>query len=87
VKGVHLTLNDQGKPSGQALIEMADEGDVSKALEKHRQYLGLRYVEGFITFPPALRMNVYEQGFTAYRIQHKFPCVFHACAWWPPSDN
>ncbi|KAG7280958.1 hypothetical protein CRUP_022969 [Coryphaenoides rupestris] len=45
VKGVHLTLNDRGKPSGQALIEMADEGDVGKALEKHRQYLGLRYVE------------------------------------------
>lgn len=45
VKGIHLTLNDRGKPSGQALIEMADEGEVCKALEKHRQYLGLRYVE------------------------------------------
>ncbi|KAJ3580632.1 hypothetical protein NHX12_034330 [Muraenolepis orangiensis] len=39
VKGIHLTLNRQGKPSGQAIIEMEHEQDVGKALEKHRQYL------------------------------------------------
>ena len=47
VKGIHLTLNRQGKPNGQAFVEMEHEEDVSKALEKHRQYLGMRYVEGF----------------------------------------
>ncbi|XP_029915035.1 G-rich sequence factor 1 [Myripristis murdjan] len=45
VKGVHLTLNRMGKPSGLAFIEMEHEEDVSKALEKHMQYLGPRYVE------------------------------------------
>lgn len=45
VKGIHLTLNRMGRPSGQAFIEMEHEEDVSKALEKHRQYLGPRYVE------------------------------------------
>ncbi|CAL8328356.1 unnamed protein product [Arctogadus glacialis] len=45
VKGIHLTLNRQGKPNGQAFVEMEHEEDVSKALEKHRQYLGMRYVE------------------------------------------
>ena len=50
VKGIHLTLNRQGKPNGQAFIEMEHEEDVSKALEKHRHYLGLRYVEGFSFF-------------------------------------
>lgn len=45
VKGIHLTVNRQGRPSGQAFIEMEHEEDVSKALEKHRQYLGPRYVE------------------------------------------
>ncbi|XP_027133260.1 G-rich sequence factor 1 [Larimichthys crocea] len=47
VKGIHLTLNRMGAPSGQAFIEMEHEEDVSKALEKHRQYLGPRYVEVF----------------------------------------
>nr|XP_004555700.2 G-rich sequence factor 1 [Maylandia zebra] len=45
VKGIHLTLDRLGRPSGRAFIEMEHEEDVSKALEKHRQYLGPRYVE------------------------------------------
>ncbi|XP_061586694.1 G-rich sequence factor 1 [Cololabis saira] len=44
-QGIHLTVNRQGKPSGRAFIELENEEDVSKALEKHRQYLGPRYVE------------------------------------------
>ncbi|XP_069562069.1 G-rich sequence factor 1 [Brachyistius frenatus] len=47
VKGVHLTMDWLGRPSGRAFIEMEHEEDVSKALEKHRQYLGPRYVEVF----------------------------------------
>ncbi|XP_064883005.1 G-rich sequence factor 1 [Oncorhynchus nerka] len=46
-KGIHLTVNRDGKPNGQAFIELEHEEDVSKALEKHRQYLGPRYVEVF----------------------------------------
>lgn len=46
VKGIHLTVNRMGRPSGRAFIEMEHEEDVNKALEKHRQYLGPRYVEG-----------------------------------------
>lgn len=45
VKGIHLTVDKLGRPSGQAFIELEHEEDVSKALEKHRQYLGPRYVE------------------------------------------
>ncbi|XP_044051895.1 G-rich sequence factor 1 [Siniperca chuatsi] len=45
VKGIHLTVDKLGRPSGRAFIEMEHEEDVSKALEKHRQYLGPRYVE------------------------------------------
>lgn len=47
VKGIHLTVNKMGRPTGIAFIEMEDEEDVNKALEKHRQYLGPRYVEGW----------------------------------------
>lgn len=46
--GIHLTLNRDGKPSGEAFIELDYEEDVQKALEKHRQYLGPRYVEGML---------------------------------------
>nr|XP_040052137.1 G-rich sequence factor 1 [Gasterosteus aculeatus aculeatus] len=45
VKGIHLTADRAGRSSGQAFIEMEHEEDVGKALEKHRQYLGPRYVE------------------------------------------
>ncbi|XP_060894246.1 G-rich sequence factor 1 [Labrus mixtus] len=44
-KGIHLTLDRMGRPSGRAFLELEHEEDVSKALEKHRQYLGPRYVE------------------------------------------
>ncbi|XP_045931489.1 G-rich sequence factor 1 isoform X2 [Micropterus dolomieu] len=47
LKGIHLTVDKLGRPSGRAFIEMEHEEDVSKALEKHRQYLGPRYVEVF----------------------------------------
>lgn len=48
LKGIHLTANPlTGRPSGQAFIEVEHEDDVGKALEKHRQYLGPRYVEVF----------------------------------------
>ncbi|GAA6233557.1 G-rich sequence factor 1 [Lates japonicus] len=47
VNGIHLTVDKMGRPSGQAFIEMEHEEDVGKALEKHRQYLGPRYVEVF----------------------------------------
>lgn len=47
VKGIHLTADRLGRPSGRAFVELEHEEDVSKALEKHRQYLGPRYVEVF----------------------------------------
>lgn len=47
VTGIHLTVDRLGRPSGKAFIEMEHKEDVHKALEKHRQYLGPRYVEVF----------------------------------------
>ncbi|OWK13562.1 hypothetical protein Celaphus_00017408 [Cervus elaphus hippelaphus] len=44
--GIHFLLNRDGKRRGDALIEMESEQDVQKALEKHRMYMGQRYVEG-----------------------------------------
>ncbi|KAK2119454.1 G-rich sequence factor 1 [Saguinus oedipus] len=42
---IHFLLNGDGKRRGDALIEMESEQDVQKALEKHRMYMGERYVE------------------------------------------
>ncbi|KAJ7327231.1 hypothetical protein JRQ81_016990 [Phrynocephalus forsythii] len=47
VKGIHFILNRDGKPRGDALIELESEQDVQKALQKHLRYLGQRYVEVF----------------------------------------
>nr|XP_019960357.1 PREDICTED: G-rich sequence factor 1-like [Paralichthys olivaceus] len=45
LKGIHLPVNRLGRSSGRAFIELEHEEDVNKALEKHRQYLGPRYIE------------------------------------------
>lgn len=47
VNGIHFLLNRDGKRRGDALVELESEQDVHNALEKHRQYLGQRYVEVF----------------------------------------
>ncbi|XP_060635380.2 G-rich sequence factor 1 [Anolis sagrei] len=47
VNGIHFLLNRDGKRRGDALIELESEQDVHNALEKHRRYLGQRYVEVF----------------------------------------
>ncbi|XP_034026674.1 G-rich sequence factor 1 isoform X1 [Thalassophryne amazonica] len=44
-KGIHLTVDWMGRPTGEAFIELMHRDDVDKALEKDRQYLGPRYVE------------------------------------------
>ncbi|XP_054845809.1 G-rich sequence factor 1 isoform X2 [Eublepharis macularius] len=47
VHGIHFLLNRDGKRRGDALVELESEEDVQNALEKHRRYLGQRYVEVF----------------------------------------
>ncbi|XP_013882164.1 G-rich sequence factor 1 [Austrofundulus limnaeus] len=46
-KGVHLTLDYMGRPSGIAFLELEHEEDMIKALDKHRMYLGPRYIQVF----------------------------------------
>lgn len=62
VKGIHLPLNRKGRPSGRAFIEMEHEEDVNKALEKHRQYLGPRYVEGLSSPKAVGHVTVGQSG-------------------------
>ncbi|XP_053200272.1 heterogeneous nuclear ribonucleoprotein H-like isoform X3 [Panonychus citri] len=45
--GVFMTLSAQGRPSGEAYVEMESEDDVTKGLEKHKKNMGNRYIEVF----------------------------------------
>ncbi len=39
-------MTREGRPSGEAYVEMATDDDVERALKKDRQNMGKRYVEG-----------------------------------------
>jgi heterogeneous nuclear ribonucleoprotein F/H len=41
-----LTLTREGRPSGEAYIELETEEDMNKALEKDKAHMGKRYIEG-----------------------------------------
>lgn len=47
VVDIHFTYNRDGRPSGEAYIELASDQDVSMALSKNQQHMGKRYIEVF----------------------------------------
>nr|XP_033816939.1 G-rich sequence factor 1 [Geotrypetes seraphini]XP_033816946.1 G-rich sequence factor 1 [Geotrypetes seraphini] len=44
-QGVHFLFNRDGRLRGDAVVELETEQDVQKAVKKHRDYLGERYLE------------------------------------------
>lgn len=44
--GIHMTYTREGRPTGECYIELASDEDVEKALKKHNEHLGPRYIEG-----------------------------------------
>lgn len=42
-----LTTNAEGRPSGEAFVELIDESDVELALRKNNGMMGQRYIEVF----------------------------------------
>uniref|UniRef100_A0A1B6D4H1 RRM domain-containing protein n=1 Tax=Clastoptera arizonana TaxID=38151 RepID=A0A1B6D4H1_9HEMI len=45
--GVQMTMSREGRPSGEAYVEMETEEDVEQALKKDREHMGHRYIEVF----------------------------------------
>ncbi|CAL4159913.1 unnamed protein product, partial [Meganyctiphanes norvegica] len=45
--GIHLTLSREGRPSGEAYVELESPEDLAEALKKHNQHMGRRYIEVF----------------------------------------
>ena len=44
--GIHFTFVRDGRPSGEAYIELASEEDVHKACTRDKEHMGKRYIEG-----------------------------------------
>ena len=44
--GVHFTFSREGRPSGEAFVELASENDCQNALLKNNEHMGSRYIEG-----------------------------------------
>lgn len=47
--GVHIVLNAEGRPSGDGFVEFETHADAVQALQKHKKYLGPRFVEVYKT--------------------------------------
>ncbi|XP_011308354.1 heterogeneous nuclear ribonucleoprotein H [Fopius arisanus] len=45
--GIHMTMSREGRPSGEAYIEMESEEDIEKACKRDRDHMGHRYIEVF----------------------------------------
>ncbi|XP_034945143.1 heterogeneous nuclear ribonucleoprotein H2 [Chelonus insularis] len=45
--GIHMTMSREGRPSGEAYIEMETEEDIEKACKRDRDHMGHRYIEVF----------------------------------------
>ncbi|CAG5131904.1 unnamed protein product [Candidula unifasciata] len=45
--GVHFTYSREGRPSGEAFVELVSEDDVTHALAQNNEHIGNRYIEVF----------------------------------------
>ena len=63
VDGVHFGKNREGRPSGEAFLEVETKEDVERALEKHKCNMGKRYVEVF-------ESDVSDHGGTVLVLKH-----------------
>lgn len=48
--GIHFTYSREGRPSGESFVELDSEVDVEAALERHKDHMGQRYIEGWSDF-------------------------------------
>lgn len=46
MSGVHFTYTREGRPSGEAFVQLETEDDLKIAMKKDKESMGHRYVEG-----------------------------------------
>lgn len=54
--GIHFTYTREGRPSGEAFVELEAEDDLKIAVKKDRETMGHRYVEGTYNCRQPLRL-------------------------------
>jgi heterogeneous nuclear ribonucleoprotein F/H len=60
-----ITTNAEGRPSGEAFIELVDEADVETALRKNNAMMGQRYIEIFRSSVEQMRRFTAESNESA----------------------
>ena len=91
-KGIHFTFAPDGRPSGEAFVELCNEEDVSNALNHNNEHMGRRYVEIFrarglcanfvlqATNAQGLGTRLISTCMPAFSSQ-AVSCGKHACRW------
>ncbi|KAI8467034.1 MAG: hypothetical protein J3K34DRAFT_352532, partial [Monoraphidium minutum] len=46
-EGIVFTFTADGRPTGEAYVEVADEASAAAAMLKHKEVMGARYIEVF----------------------------------------
>lgn len=62
---VYLTTNAEGRPSGEAFVEVSTEDDLNEALKLNNNLMGQRYIEIFRSDPQQLRQHTQESNTNA----------------------
>jgi heterogeneous nuclear ribonucleoprotein F/H len=62
---VYLTTNAEGRPSGEAFVEVCSENDLNEALKLNNNLMGQRYIEIFRSDPQQLRQHTQESNTNA----------------------
>ena len=59
---VYLTTNAEGRPSGEAFVEVNSEEDLNEALKQNNKMMGQRYIEIFRSDAQQLKQHTQESA-------------------------
>lgn len=72
VNGIHMTLSREGRPSGEAYIEMETEDAYRTGLDHHKKHMGSRYIEVFPSKKSEMDWMIKRSGVTQFNCDPNF---------------
>ncbi|KAG8231935.1 hypothetical protein J437_LFUL011404 [Ladona fulva] len=60
--GVHMIMSREGRPSGEAYVEVESDEDLEKGLKKDKEHIGHRYIEVFKTKKSEMEWVIKRSG-------------------------
>ncbi|RWS07229.1 heterogeneous nuclear ribonucleoprotein H-like protein [Dinothrombium tinctorium] len=72
VNGVYMTLSREGRPSGEAYVEMENEEEFKKGLDYHKKHMGSRYIEVFPSKRQEMDWMLRRSGVTPFNSDPNF---------------